>query len=313
MTIRFLVTGGAGFIGSNIAEFLLKKGYKVRILDNFSTGKLEHIKPFINKLEVVRGDIRKDRDLSKALKNVDYVLHQAALRSVPRSVDDPLSTNEVNITGTLKLLMASKKAKVKRLVYASSSSVYGDAKTFPQNETHATAPVSPYATSKLAAENYCRVFSKTYGFETVSLRYFNVFGPRQDPESKYSAVIPIFMEAALNGKPMIIHGDGRQSRDFTYIDNVVDANIKAALTGNVSGEVFNIACNETHSVMDIARCVAVFTGKKPVISHTAPRKGDVRQTRADISKAMRLLQYRPLVSFEEGLEYTFQRFINNNK
>lgn len=306
--MKYLVTGGAGFIGSNIAEELVRRRHTVRILDNFSTGKMEHIKHFLDRVELVRGDIRNERDLEKALKGIDYVLHQAALRSVPRSVDDPLSSNEVNITGTLKLLLKARDAKVKRVVYASSSSAYGDSKHIPQKETDCASPISPYAVSKYAAENYCRMFAKTFGLETVALRYFNVFGPRQDPESKYSAVIPKFIELALKNEPLVIHGDGKQSRDFTYIANVVEANILAATARGASGQVFNIACNNSYSVLDIAKTIEKLVGRKLVLQHTPARKGDVRKTRADITQAKRMLKYRPGVDFEEGLEKTFRWF-----
>ncbi|OGS19486.1 MAG: Vi polysaccharide biosynthesis protein VipB/TviC [Elusimicrobia bacterium RIFOXYA2_FULL_50_26] len=311
--MKFLVTGGAGFIGSNIVEELLRKKHKVRVLDNFSTGKMEHIRPFLKGIELVRGDLRKNTDLVKALKGIDYVFHQAALRSVPRSVDDPLSTNNVNITGTLNLLINARKAGVKRVVYASSSSVYGDNKKLPQKEDAVPGPLSPYATSKLAAENYCQVFAKTFGLETVSLRYFNVFGPRQDPDSKYSAVIPRFIEAAFKGEPIEVHGDGKQSRDFTYIANVVNANILAALTPGVSGQVFNVACNESYSVLDIAHAIEKAVNIKFVINHTPARAGDVRRTCADISKASKLLKYKPLVRFNDGLKKTVAWFNPNFK
>jgi len=306
--LKFLVTGGAGFIGSNIAKELLNRGYKVRILDNFSTGKIENIKPILKDIELVRGDIRKEKDLKKALRGIDYVFHEAALRSVPRSVDDPLSTNEVNVTGTLKLLMASRDAGVKRVVYASSSSAYGDSKLIPQNENHKTSPISPYATAKLAAENYMQVFAKTFGLETVSLRYFNVFGPGQNPESKYSAVIPKFIELAVKNQTIEIHGDGRQSRDFSYIDNVVSANILAALTPGVSGQVFNIACGDSSAVIDIVKVLEEILKRKLKVVHTPARAGDVRKTKADIAKARKLLHYKPLTNFKEGMHKTFQWF-----
>jgi len=308
--IRFLVTGGAGFIGSNIVEELLKRGYFVRVLDNFSTGKKENL-DFTSSLQVIEGDIREKRNLQKALKGINVVLHQAALRSVPRSVDDPLSTNEVNITGTLNLLFEAKKAGIKRVVYASSSSVYGDSKLLPQKENQKTSPISPYAASKLAAEDYSRVFSKTYGLETISLRYFNVFGPRQSTESKYAAVIPKFIECVFKKEPMEVHGDGLQSRDFSFISKVVSANILAALAPpNVAkeGEVFNIACGESHSLLDIIKILEKITAKKLSRIHTKPRAGDVRKTWADISKAKKLLKYKALVDFEEGLSRTFKWF-----
>lgn len=309
--MRILVTGGAGFIGSNIVEALVRRRWAVRVLDNFSTGKVENLEPFLRSIEVVRGDIRETKDLKRALKGVDIVIHQAALRSVPRSVDDPLSTNDVNITGTLKLLMEAKAAGVKRVVYASSSSVYGDSKLLPQKETQKPSPISPYAASKLSAENYCQVFSKTFGLETISLRYFNVFGPRQNPESKYAAVIPKFIESALKGTPLEIHGDGRQSRDFSYIDNVVSANLLAAcapLKIAKDGEVFNIACGESHSVLEIIQLLEKILGKKLPHHHTPPRAGDVRKTWADITKAKKYLKYKVLVNFEEGILRTFEWF-----
>jgi UDP-N-acetylglucosamine/UDP-N-acetylgalactosamine 4-epimerase len=309
--MKYLVTGGAGFIGSSIAETLVRRGHKVRIIDNFCTGKKENIQHFISKIELIRGDIRNEKDLKKAMRGVDYVLHQAALRSVPRSVEDPLSTNDVNITGTLKLLMAAREMKVKRVVYASSSSAYGDCKQFPQKETLATNPISPYAVSKLAAEHYCQVFAKTFGLETVSLRYFNVFGPRQDPNSKYSAVIPKFIFAALKNEPIEIHGDGKQSRDFSYIDNVVEANIRASIARNASGQVFNIACNESHSINEIAKGIEKAIGRKIKIFYAPKRAGDVRKTYADISKAKKLIGYAPKVDFEEGLFRTFKWFAEN--
>jgi nucleoside-diphosphate-sugar epimerase len=306
--MKYLVTGGAGFIGSNIVEELVKRGESVRVFDNFSTGRRENLAPFAGKIEMVEGDLRNDQDVQRAVEGIDYVIHQAALRSVPRSVDDPLSSNEVNVTGTLRLLWAARTAKVKRVVYASSSSVYGDSKLIPQSEEHATSPISPYATSKLAAENYCQVFAKTFGLETVSLRYFNVFGPRQNPESKYSAVIPKFIECALKKTPLEIHGDGNQSRDFTYIANVVSANLLAAVTPGIAGNVFNIACNETNSVLDIASNVERLVGYKLEIQHTAARAGDVRTTKADIAKATRMMGYKPLVNFSGGMEKTLAWF-----
>ena len=307
--MKFLVTGGAGFIGSNIAETLVKRGHKVSVLDNLSTGSLSNLKPFLKKIEFIKGDICNVRDLKKALKGIDYVLHQAALRSVPRSVDDPMSTNDVNITGTLKLLIEARNAKVKRVVYASSSSAYGDSKLIPQNENHRTSPISPYAVAKLAAEHYCHVFAKTFGLQTVSLRYFNVFGPKQSPESKYAAVIPKFIKSAVKGETLIVHGDGKQSRDFTFIDNVVNANILAATAPGVSGETFNIACGDSSSVMDIVRGIEKILGKKIKVKHEPPRAGDVRKTKADISKAKRMLKYKPGISFNEGLEQTFNWLI----
>jgi nucleoside-diphosphate-sugar epimerase len=301
----YLVTGGAGFIGSNIVHALVARGEAVRVLDNFSTGSWANLAEVRDRIEVIEGDVRDPSVLQRALAGVEYVSHQAALRSVPRSVDDPLSTDAVNTHGTLQLLVAARAAgTVKRVVYASSSSVYGDSPALPKEEDQTPAPISPYAVSKLAGEYYCRTFTRLYGLETVSLRYFNVFGPRQSPESKYAAVVPLFIRAALRGEPLVVHGDGEQSRDFTYIDNVVQANLLACTQPNVGGEVFNVACNERHSVLEIAHTVARLVGKPIKIEHTPPRAGDVRHTQASIAKAQRLLGYQPAVGFEEGMRRT---------
>lgn len=304
----YLVTGGAGFIGSHIVEELLRRGEAVRVLDNFSAGKRENLDfvksypPSAIKYELVEGDIRSLTVCRQACQGIDYVLHQAALRSVPRSVRSPGPTNDVNVKGTLNLLLAAKEAGVKRLVYASSSSVYGDSAVLPQRESQLPSPISPYAVSKLAGEYYCAVFSKIYGLETAMLRYFNVFGPRQDPSSQYSTVIPRFIRLALQGKALEIYGDGLQSRDFTYVSNVVEANLLAALAARASGEVINIACGKKHTVLDIANSLSRILGKKVVLRHSPPRLGDVRYTFADISKARLLLGYEPQVTFEEGLK-----------
>ena len=307
----YLVTGGAGFIGSNIAEALARRGDRVRVLDDFSTGRRENLAP-VSGVEVVEGDLRDAATVRRAVSGVDGVFHEAALRSVPRSVDDPLSSNDVNVTGTLVLLLACREAKVRRLVYASSSSVYGDDPTLPKVETLPTQPISPYAVSKLAAEHYCQTFARLYGVETVSIRYFNVFGPRQNPESKYSAVIPRFLAQALAGEPLEVHGDGEQSRDFTYIDNVVRGNLLAMETPGVSGEVFNVACGTRHSLLAIADAIGDFLGRKLPRTHVASRAGDVRHTLADISKAERLLGYRPAVDFATGMRRTCEYFVGRS-
>jgi nucleoside-diphosphate-sugar epimerase len=304
----YLVTGGAGFIGSNIAEALVKRGNRVRVLDNLLTGRRENLAA-AGVTDLVEGDLRAPDDVGRAVDGVDGVFHQAALRSVPRSVDDPMSSNEVNITGTLNLLMACRAAKVQRVVYASSSSVYGDDPALPKVETLPTNPISPYAISKLGAEHYCRTFARLYGLETVSLRYFNVFGPRQNPESIYSAVIPRFLEQALKREPLEVHGDGLQSRDFTYIDNVVQGNIRAMETPGVSGEVFNIACNNRYTLLDIAAEIGKFLGRTLERQHVASRAGDVKHTQADIGKAQRLLAYEPTVDFAEGMRRTCAYFV----
>ena len=276
------------------------------MFDNFSTGSHENLRGFGRDVEVVEGDLRDFAAVQTAMRGVTHVCHQAALRSVERSVDDPLSSDEVNVHGTLHILMAAREAKtVKRVVYASSSSVYGDNETLPKREDLTPQPVSPYAVSKLAAENYCRVFTKLYGLETVSLRYFNVFGPRQSPSSKYAAVVPLFMRAALQHEPLEVHGDGEQSRDFTYIDNVVQANLLSCTTPGVGGEVFNVACGERHSLIEIADIVARFVGRELPRRHIETRRGDVRHTLASIDRAVKLLGYRPEVGFEDGLRRTF--------
>jgi len=307
----WLVTGGAGFIGSNIVEELIKMGEKVRIIDNFSAGKIENLSDFQDKIEIIKGDIRNYDDIRKAAKDATYVLHQAAMRSVPKSVDDPRGANDNNITGTLNVLMASKENGVKKLVYASSSSVYGDCKVFPQKESLCPSPISPYAVSKLAAEHYCVMFSKTFGLPTTSLRYFNVFGPKQPPESMYSAVIPKFIELALNKKPIEVHWDGKQTRDFTYVKNVVDANIMAALSSKADGKVYNIACQSTISLLDIIGLLEKFLGYKLERKFMPKRAGDVRKTWADISLIKKELGYKPKISFEEGLLKTLEWFKNN--
>ena len=309
----YLVTGGAGFIGSHIVDKLVQLGEKVRVLDNFVTGKKENLAKSINKIELINGDIRDRKKLQVALKSVDFVLHQAALRSVPRSVDDPISTNDVNITGTLLLLEQSRKCKVQRVVYAASSSAYGDSPELPKKETQLPAPVSPYAVSKLAGEYYCSMYNKLYGLETISLRYFNVFGPRQDPASEYAAVVPKFIELALKGKTLEIHSDGLQSRDFSYIDNVVSANLLAVKSKKGIGEVFNIACGEKWTILDIAETIGRIIDKKLKYHHTQTRKGDVRHTLADISKAKKMLGYKPITNFEEGMRKTVEYFLKSHK
>lgn len=304
----WLVTGGAGFIGSHIAERLVREGKRVRVLDNFSTGKPQHMAAFRDKIELAEGSIEDLAFCRQAVKDVDYVIHQAAIRSVPKSVDNPTASHDANATGTLNMLVAANEAKVKRFVYASSSSVYGDAKKFPQKEEFKPQPVSPYAASKLAGEYYAMLFTKTYGLETVSLRYFNVFGPRQDPESLYSAVIPKFMEQAYLGRPLEVHWDGKQSRDFTHIGNVVSANLLAAKTKKGIGETFNIANGKTYSLLDIIKAIEAFVGHKLERVHSPMRKGDVRKTWADISRARRILGYKPVMNFENGLKDTWDYF-----
>ena len=303
-----LVTGGAGFIGSHIVERLLADGQKVRILDNFSTGKHTNLAPFQGRVELVEGDLRDAGALARAVEGCEVVYQQAALRSVPRSIDDPLANNDVNVTGILQLLIAAKRAGVRRVVYASSSSVYGDDPSLPKVETQTPRPISPYAASKIMGEYYCRIYSQLYGLETVSMRYFNVFGPRQDPESKYAAVIPRFITAALAGEPAEVHGDGLQSRDFTDVDNVVDANLLAGKAPDVAGEAFNIACGGRFTLLDALSAIEKGLGHPVARKHEEARAGDVKHTLADISKARRMLGYEPKVDFEEGMRRTVDWF-----
>lgn len=305
---KYLVTGGAGFIGSNIVEELVRRGEKARVLDNFVTGKRENLKPFQDGIELIEGDIRDARTVKATLKGIDYIIHQAALRSVARSVEDPFATNDTNVSGTLNILAAAKEVGVKRVVYASSSSVYGNAKRFPQKETDLPVPISPYGVSKLAAENYCATFAKTFGLETVSLRYFNVFGPRQNPESKYSAAIPAILSKMLNKESPIAEWDGKQSRDFTYVANVVEANLRACVVPKISGEVFNIACGSTASILDIIDLANKILGLKLKPEYGQKRAGDVRKTCADISKMKNVLGVKKIVGFEEGLKLTIDWF-----
>ncbi|MGD8539134.1 MAG: SDR family oxidoreductase [Candidatus Aminicenantes bacterium] len=307
---RYLVTGGAGFIGSHIAEHLAAKGFFVRVVDNFLTGKEENIAAFLDGIELVRGDIRDLELCREALKDIDYVLHQAALPSVPRSVENPLLTNAINIEGTLNILLASKDASVKKVVFASSSSVYGDDEHLPKKEGLEGNPLSPYAVTKQAGEKYCQVFSEIYGLPTVCLRYFNVFGPRQDPFSEYAAVIPNFITRLLSDKAPIVYGDGEQSRDFTYIANVVEANLQAAHAPGVSGQVLNLGNGVRTSVNDLAKIIMGLTKKNIEPLHEEERPGDVRHSFADISKARTLLEYTPRVSIEDGLLRTIDWFRN---
>ncbi|MCM8798292.1 MAG: SDR family oxidoreductase [Candidatus Omnitrophica bacterium] len=311
---NYLVTGGAGFIGSHLVETLLKQGHRVRVLDNFATGKRENLAFLIHSrmlrvnCKIIEGDIRDFKTCAKACRGVDYVLHQAALRSVPKSMKYPLEYNEVNIQGTLNILLASKKMGVKRVIYASSSSVYGERDKFPEKENFLPHPISPYAVSKLAGEYWCQVFSASYGLETVSLRYFNVFGPRQSLESQYAIVVPKFITCLLYNQSPPIYGDGTQSRDFTYIENVVKANLLATTKEGISGEVFNIASGKDYSVLDLLGILQRIMHKKIKPKFFPPRPGDVRRTWADISKAKRLLGFIPQIDFERGLEKTVAWF-----
>lgn len=305
---KFLVTGGAGFIGSRIVEALIRDNNKVKVLDNFSSGKRENLSAALGKIELLEGDIRDKAIVSKAVSGIDYVLHEAALRSVPKSMTQPHIYNDVNITGILNILEAARGAKVKRVVFASSSSIYGETDKLPQKEDFYPLLISPYALTKLAGEYYCRIFSTAYGLETVSLRYFNVFGPRQSLENEYAVVIPKFIACILRDEQPPVHGDGKQTRDFTYVENVVDANLKAATAKGASGEVFNIACGKAYSVLDIVTSVNKILKKSIMPKFEPKRPGDVMDTLSDISKAKRLLGFSPKVGFEEGLRRAIEYF-----
>jgi nucleoside-diphosphate-sugar epimerase len=300
----YLVTGGAGFIGSSIVDELLRRGHQVRVLDNFSTGRAENLRDVINRIELVEGDLRDEGAVERAVRGVDFVLHQAALASVPRSIADPVSNNQVNAQGTLNVLVAAQRHRVKRVVYASSSSVYGDSEELPKVETMTPNPKSPYAVAKLAAEHYCRVFADLHGMTTVSLRYFNVFGPRQDPTSQYSAVIPIFVRCLLQGNSPTIYGDGEQSRDLTFISNVVNANLLACDANLSGGRVYNVACGGRYTINHVFDALEARIGSGLRPRFEAPRAGDVKHSMADISRARRDLGYQPEVGFEDGIDAT---------
>ncbi|MFA6355646.1 MAG: SDR family oxidoreductase [Candidatus Omnitrophota bacterium] len=304
----YVVTGGAGFIGSNIADELVRRKEKVKVLDNLSSGNKENLKAIKNDIEFIEGDIRDIEMLKNALRGCDYVIHQAALRSVPKSMTDPALYDEVNVMGTLNVLSAAAHNKVKRVVFASSSSVYGDSEKLPQSEEQMPQPVSPYAATKLSGEHYCRVFAKSFGLETVALRYFNVFGPRQSLESEYAVVIPKFISCILKGEQPPVHGDGKQSRDFTYVDNVVDANLTAALREGVSGEVFNVACGKAYSLLDLIKVLNEIIGKDIKPRFEPERAGDVKHTLSDISKMKKMLKLDPKVDFVLGLRKTVEYF-----
>jgi UDP-glucose 4-epimerase len=303
----YLVTGGAGFIGSNIVAELLQRGEQVRVLDNFSTGRRENIAPFFEHIDLIEGDLRDLSTITQAVKGADYVLHQGALPSVQQSIDDPLTPHAVNATGTLNLLLAARDSGVKRVVFASSCSIYGDDPTLPKREDMLPAPRSPYAVTKLAGERYCRVFTEVFGLETVCLRYFNVFGPRQDPSSQYAAVIPKFITAMLSKETPTIYGDGRQSRDFVYVANVAQANLLAATTpGDAVGRVFNVACGERYTLLDLIAALNNILDADIEPVHAPPRPGDVRHSLADVSAAQEDLGYEPKVGFREGLRRTVE-------
>ena len=304
MTPQYLVTGGAGFIGSHLVRALVARGHGVRVVDNFSTGRRENLAEVTGRLELVEGDITDRATIEAAMRGIDYVLHEAALPSVPRSVADPLTTDLHNVRGTLEVLVAARDAKVKRVVQACSSSAYGDTPTLPKSESMKPAPLSPYACSKVAGELYGCAFHHTYGLEYVGLRYFNVFGPRQDPASQYAAVIPKFITAYIQGRPPLVFGDGSQSRDFAFVDNVVQANLAACTAPDAPGKVFNIACGERTSLLDVLELLKDAFGRRLEPRFEARRAGDVLHSLADISLARTCLGYAPEVFFAEGLRRT---------
>jgi UDP-glucose 4-epimerase len=307
---KILVTGGAGFIGSNLAEVLLRRGHFVRVLDDFSTGRRENLifdKRYPS-LGIMEGDIREAATCQEAVKGMEYVFHQAALPSVQRSVEDPATSNAVNVGGTLNILLAARGEGVKRVIYASSSSVYGDTPTLPKHEEMPSHPLSPYALQKNIGEQYCQLFHQLYGLETVSLRYFNIFGPKQDPNSIYSAVIPKFIDALIQGRPPIIFGDGEQSRDFTYVENVVQANLLAMSAEHLHGEAINIACGQRTSLNQLLDILKGILRSKQSPVYEEPRKGDVRHSLADIRKGKEIMNYEPTVGIEVGLKKTVEFF-----
>lgn len=308
--MKYLVTGAAGFIGSHIVETLLQEGHEVRALDNFATGHRHNIEPFLNDIEFIEGDIRDTETCKRACAHVDYVSHQAALGSVPRSIEDPQTSHDVNATGTLNMLVAARDAGVKSFVFAASSSAYGDTPTLPKQEDMPPRPMSPYAITKGMGEQYCKVFSDLYGLNTVALRYFNIFGPRQDPKGPYAAVIPKFIQLLQAGGTPTMNGDGEHTRDFTFVANAVQANLKACENAaRAKGQVMNIACGERISLNELYAIITEHMGisKPPIFG--PPRAGDVRDSLADISRAKELIGYEPTVTYQEGLRRTVEWFM----
>lgn len=307
----YVVTGGGGFIGSHIVEELVRRRETVKVIDNFSTGKRANLEPFKNDAEIIEADIAEAKNLADVFNGVDYVIHQAAIPSVPKSIIDPVRSHNANVNGSLNVLMAARDAKVKRVVYASSSSVYGDSPTLPKEESMIPKPLSPYGAQKLFAEMYCQVFTRAYGLETVSLRYFNVFGPRQDPTSQYSGVLALFIPAVLQDRRPTIYGDGLQSRDFTFVKNVVQANLLACTAPGVGGEVFNVACGDRITVNSMLQQINKILGKDIAPLYTENRAGDIKHSQADITRAKEKLGYEPKISFEEGLRHTIDWYAQN--
>ena len=308
---KFLITGGAGFIGSNICKKLVDDGCFVRVIDNLLTGKKSNLDGIIDKIEFIEADMGNEDAARAAMKDIEVVLHQGALPSVPKSVDDPAATHKHCVDATFTVLLAARDTGVKRVVYAASSSAYGDSPIMPKVETMLTCPLSPYAAAKLFGEYYCSVFSGVFGLETISLRYFNVFGPQQDPTSQYAAAIPAFVTAILKGQPPTIYGDGQQSRDFAYIDNIVEANILAARAKKTAGQVINIACGEAVTVNEIIDMINELLGKNVRPTYTDPRAGDVKHSLADITLAQKLIGYKPIVPFKQGLQLAIEWYRKN--
>jgi nucleoside-diphosphate-sugar epimerase len=304
--MRYLVTGGAGFIGSNTVDELVRRGHSVVVLDDISSGKEDNLAEIRNKITFIKGSITDIEAVRKAMHEAEYVLHLAARTSVPRSMKDPIETNKINIDGTLNVLVAAKELKVKRVVFAASSSVYGETTTLPKVETMRPEPISPYGVTKYVGELYGQTFGRCYGLENVALRYFNIFGPRQDPGSPYSGVLAKFCTAFLEGTQPVVFGDGEQTRDFTYVENAVQANLLACEAPNASGKVFNVGVGGRFSLNDVLRELARITGKTVEAKYEAPRDGDIRDSQADISQARVFLGYEPQVTFEEGLARTFE-------
>ncbi len=308
---NYLVTGGAGFIGSHIVERLVADGQPVRVLDDFSSGKRANLAPFAAKIEIVEGDLRRPEDCARACAGIDFVFHEGAVPSVPKSVADPVTSHQANVDGTFNLLLAARDAKCRRVIYAASSSAYGDQPELPKRETACPAPLSPYAVNKLIGEHYLRAFYLCYGLETISLRYFNVFGPRQDPKSQYAAAIPAFVSAILKNEPPTIYGDGEQTRDFTYVDNVVHANILAARAPRTEGQVVNIACGERVTVNQIIAMINKALGKDVAPEYVPARAGDVKHSLAAIDLARQVIGYEPVVPFQEGLRRAIEWYRHN--
>ena len=308
MPEHYLVTGGAGFIGSHIVRRLVSEGKYVRVVDNLSTGKEARLDDVRQSIDFLRGDLADEEVSEAAVRGIDYVLHQAAIPSVQRSINDPVGTNKANVTATLNLLESCRKANVRRFVYAASSSAYGDAEVLPKLESMPVNPLSPYALQKWVGEHYCKLYHKLYGLQTISLRYFNVFGPAQDPHSEYSAVIPKFITALLAEKPITVYGDGEQSRDFTYVENVVEANLLAAEASSAAGIMCNIGCGERVSLNTLIGLLEENIGVKAEVTYAEPKAGDVRHSLADIAAARRVLGYEPKVMLNEGLKRTVEAF-----